>query len=459
MTMRVGLVAAALLFALAFEARADDEALRAPAPSVPPLKLAPAIRYSLANGLRVVLQEDRRLPRVAVHVAYRVGSADDRPGYAGLAHLVEHLTFRGSRHVAAPGSWALLERLGATEVQGTTGLLQTDYWCVIPAQQLENALWIESDRMGFSLEKIDRTNLDRERSIVSQELRLTYAARARAAHLKRALFPEGHPYRPLSTELADLEHFERRHVQRFMQEYYRPDNATLVVVGDFDAVRATALIKRYFGPVVPARMPIPRRRGPAFELEGFKRLLVVAPGRPERMEFVWVVPRLAPAERKRLAVAIDVLVGRLQRRLVVVEALASMVSGGADGVGSVELATVSVQLSARSDAYRVEQAVGAELERLVRNGAGEIEMAENRARRSAQVIFGLEHIQWRAAALAEDPPVEAADELRELRALDSASVVAAARRHLHVRRRLVAYFKYEEEAPRGGEVVMAEQTP
>jgi zinc protease len=455
--LRVGFLVGALLVSAAGHARAADEARRPATPSPLPLKLAPVARFTLGNGLRVALVEDHRLPRVAVHVAYKVGAADDRPGYSGLAHLVEHLTFRGSRHVPAPGAWSLLERLGATEVQGTTELTRTNYWCVIPAHQLENALWIESDRMAFGVEKIDRQNLERERSIVSQELRLRQPGRrSRFGHLMRALFPPGHPYYPSSTELEDLKVFEVRHVRRFMQEYYRPDNASLAIVGDFDSARVKAMVERYFAPIVPARVPIPRRPAAAVELRGLKRLLIAVPERQEEMTFAWIGPVIHGTERKSLELALGVLAARLRHKLMITEALASGVSGGTGAFGATQVSAITVRLSAKSDAYRVENALAAELDRLHRSGVGEIEFSEQRVRSQTQAIFSSEDLAGRAAGLTEEPPVEVAQELRELRALDASSAMAVARRHLSRERRLVAYFKHEEEAPSGGEVLNQE---
>jgi len=185
----------------------------------------------------------------------------------------------------------------------------------------------------------------------------------------------------------------------------------------------------------------------------------VTPDRQERMEFAWIGPRLSPLERKRLGVALDLLAGRVRRRLVIAEGLASGLSAAASGIGPVQLSLITVFLSASSNAYRVEGVLRSELERLHRDGAGEAEVAESRARASAEVIFGLEDIQRRAAGLAEDPPIEPVEELRELRAIDAASVLAAARRYLVSQHRLVAYTKYDQDAPRGGEVVMEEVTP
>jgi zinc protease len=455
--MRVGFLVGALLLAAAGRARAADEAHRPAASSALSLKLAPVVRFTLRNGLRVALVEDHRLPRVAVHVAYRVGGADDRPGYSGLAHLVEHLTFRASRHVPAPGAWALLERFGATEMQGVTQLTWTKYWCVIPARQLENALWIESDRMAFGLEKIDQQNLERERSIVSQELRLRQPGRrSRSRHLMRALFPPGHPYYPSSTELEDLKGFEVRHVRRFMQEFYRPDNATLAIVGDFDAARVREMVERYFGPIVPARVPIARRSAPAVELRGLKRLLVAVPERQEEMTFAWIGPATHGTERKSLELALDVLAARLRHKLMIAERLASGVSAGTDTFGATLFSALTVRLSPRSDAYRVENALGAELEGLHRSGVGEVEFSEQRVRSQTQAILATEDLAGRAAGLAEEPPIEVAQELRELRAIDASSVRAAAHRHLSRERRLVAYYKHQEEAPSGGEVLSEE---
>jgi zinc protease len=421
------------------------------------LKLRAAERYSLPNRLSVVLEEDHRTPRVAVHLSYRVGQLDDPPGYASLAHLVEHLTFRGSRHVPAPGSLALYRRLGATTVQGETRLDETNYYFVLPAEQLENALWIESDRMAFALEKIDRPTLDLERAIVSQELLIRQrTTQTHSGHLLRALFPEGHVYHPQGSELEGLKAIRLRHVQRFMQEYYRPDNATLVIVGDFDPARIKALIARYFGPIVAPRLPLRRSVPARVELPGLKRLMVGVPSNEETMDFLWLLPKITGPEYRSLVFAVDFLAQHLRRELVDNRASASSVTWSLHPLGQNLIAGVEVVLAAKSDPYEVENAVAAALAWLHAKPVQNLQLAVERGRVATNKVSALESLEYRALGATNDAPFDAARDLRDLGAVTPNTVLAAARRHLSRERRLIAYFRSNPAAPRGGTVMHEE---
>jgi predicted Zn-dependent peptidase len=230
----------------------------------------------------------------------------------------------------------------------------------------------------------------------------------------------------------------------------------LAIVGDFDAVRTRAMVERYFAPIVPARVPIARRAAPAVELRGLKRVLVAVPERQEEMTFAWIGPAIYGTERKSLKIALDVLAARLRHKLMIPEALAIGVSAATDAFGPTQLSAVTVRLSPTSDAYRVEDALDAELDRLHGTSIGKVEFSEQHVRSKTQTIFSTEDLAGRAAGLTEEPPVEVAQELRELQAIDVSSVSAAARRHLSRQHRLVAYFKHQEEAPSGGEVLTEE---
>jgi zinc protease len=450
------LLSTVLILALtAHAARAEEQASLVKALQ---LKLRTAERYSLANGLSVVLEEDHRLPRVAVHVSYRVGALDDPPGYASLAHLVEHLTFRGSRHVPAPGSLALYKRLGATTTQGTTGLLETSYFFVLPAEQLENALWIESDRMAFALEKIDGPTLELERAIVSQELRLRQrTTQPYSDHVMRALFPAGHAYHPQASELEDLKTIQLRHVQRFMQEFYRPDNATLVIVGDFNAAHTKALVAQYFGPIVPPRIPLRRAVPTRIELSGLKRLVVGTPGPAELMTFVWLAPRVTGSDYRSLTLAVDLLVKRLHRRLVETTALASGVSWNVHPMKPHVIAGIEVALGSESDPYQIEDAVAVELARLHARPIRDLELTLLRGQHATNKVSALESLEYRALAATNDIPFDAPRELRDLGAVSPNTVLDAARRYLSRERRLVAYFRSDPLAAIGGAVMNEEE--
>ena len=153
--------------------------------------------YALPNGLEVILSQNRRLPMVAVNLWYHVGPANEEPGRTGFAHLFEHMMFQGSKHVPPDGHFQLLEKAGATGLNGTTDYDRTNYFETVPANQLELALWLESDRMGYLLEKVDQAALSNQQDVVRNERRQSvenqpYGLAEEA--IVQALLPKGHPY-------------------------------------------------------------------------------------------------------------------------------------------------------------------------------------------------------------------------------------------------------------------------
>jgi predicted Zn-dependent peptidase len=225
-------------------------------------------QFRLPNGLDVILERDDRQPRVAVLVGYDVGSRDDPPGLGGLAHLVEHLAFRRSRHLPRDfGGGRLLQSAGASDLGGQTAPDFTAYHCVVPSDALALALYVESERMAFSLEKMSSAAISVERDLIWRELRRRNGSPQ--LELGRTalnlFFGEEHPYYLDATDSAALDTARLSQVRAFFQQNYRPDNAHLIIVGDLELESARALVERYFGPIVPSSLPravrpkVPRR--------------------------------------------------------------------------------------------------------------------------------------------------------------------------------------------------------
>src|SRR3954470_23809421 len=232
-------IAAVLSLGLALAARAAD----------PEIKFE---KYQLPNGLTVILSEDHRLPQVAVDVWYHVGAANQTPGHSGFAHLFEHMMFSGSKHVQ-PSPIQALEALGATGLNGTTNFDRTNYFEVVPSNQLAAALWVESDRMGYLLDTLDDQKLKIQRDVVSNEKRQNYENRPygqAGLRLCDLLFPKPHPYYEcVIGDIADIQGASVQDVRQFFRTWYGPQNASLAIVGDFDPKVARRLVERYFGPI------------------------------------------------------------------------------------------------------------------------------------------------------------------------------------------------------------------
>ncbi len=229
----------------------------APASDLPPSKplKVPVIKYEkykLANGLEVLTYENNRLPLVAVDLWYHVGPVNEKAGRTGFAHLFEHMMFEGSEHVGEKAHIKYLEGAGATDINGTTDFDRTNYFETLPSNQLELGLWLESDRMGFLLETLDRAKLTNQRDVVRNERRQGEGTPYELGdeEVYHLLFPKTYPYyADVIGSHADVEAARLLDVRDFFEHYYTPNNASIAIAGDFDPVQLKALLEKYFGPI------------------------------------------------------------------------------------------------------------------------------------------------------------------------------------------------------------------
>jgi predicted Zn-dependent peptidase len=212
----------------------------------------PIETFTLDNGLRVVLSEDHTAPLVAVNLWYHVGSANERTGRTGFAHLFEHMLFQGSESVGANEHFELIQRAGGT-LNGSTWLDRTNYFETVPSNQLELALWLEANRMGYLLSAMTQQKLDTQRDVVQNERRWSMDNQPYGSwweKLPALCFPMDHPFHhSLIGSMADLDAASLEDIAHFFTTYYTPDNAVLSIAGDFDAAAARAMVERQFGPV------------------------------------------------------------------------------------------------------------------------------------------------------------------------------------------------------------------
>jgi len=282
---------------------------------------APTIRldvetYTLDNGLTVLLSQDTRLPVVAVEVRYLVGSANERPGRSGFAHLFEHLMFQGSANYNDE-FFKPLTPIGAA-VNGTTSSDRTNYYERVPSEYLELALWLESDRMENLLPALSQEKLDNQRDVVKNERRQSYEDRPYGMAWLRffeTLFPKGHPYdhTPIGSH-ADLTAATLDDVKSFFKQYYVPSNAVLTIVGDFDREATKTLVERYFGHLPPGqRAPTPKAE--AAKLDTEIHLTELDEVKLPRVYLVWHTPALYAPGDAELDVLASVLTGGKSSRL------------------------------------------------------------------------------------------------------------------------------------------------
>lgn len=276
----------------------------------------PAETFTLPNGLRVVLHEDHRLPTVFLRLRYLAGSSREPAQRTGLAHLLEHLLFHGSTHVADPGSEYY--RAGARHVNASTDQDFVDCYALLPAANLATGLWIESDRMRFLEPTLSRGDLlKNERSIVKNERRLRLDAGPAGAVYEQifaALFPPEHPYHHVPVgSMADLDRITAADLRAYYDLHFQPANAALALVGDLDPRAARSLVEKYFG-TLPATAPPPAPRRVAAGLREERRVSVADPADRERsIMLAWLAtPAYASVEPMALVLK-EVLAGRLRR--------------------------------------------------------------------------------------------------------------------------------------------------
>lgn len=420
-------------------------------------------RYRLPNGLEVILQQDRRQPRVAVVMIYDVGHRDEPHGYAGIAHLIEHLTYRGSRHAPPLAAMTLLEAAGANEINAGLGDDRTMYYALLPASSLELALWIEADRMAFVLEHLEKKSLLLERAVVLNELRERQTpTRLFHDHIARTLYPDSHPYAPPESEAEDTAATELRHVQWFFQKTYRPDNACLSMVGDFDIDATKALVKRYFATIgrPPGRVTRPAARPLSFS--GKQRITIAAPYSRERFAMLWPVPGPETADAAALHLAASALgegpVSRLYRRVVDAAGTASSIATDIEHLDLVSWFNISAELAHDRTHAEVEGLVDREIRRLQSAPLTADELRALKRNTTMQIALAHEHLLARALLLgvsARSRDRKLYDPNREIarvEAVTTAAVLRAAQRHLRLDRRLVAWMKSDSNAPIDGRI-------
>ena len=353
--------------------------------------------FTLSNGLKVIFSQDKRLPMVAVNLWYHVGPANEIPGRTGFAHLFEHMMFQGSKNVAADTHFKLLEAAGASDINGTTDFDRTNYFETVPSNQLELALWIESDRMGYLLDVLDEKALANQRDVVRNERRQSlenqpYGVPDEA--LYQALYPAGHPYHGVVIgSHADLAAAQLGDVQQFFRQYYTPNNASLAIVGDFEPAAARKLVEKYFGSLKKGP-DVPRITATTPPITAEKRLTVTDTVKLPRVYVAWLTPAIHKPGDADADLAAEILGGgkssRLYKALVYDKQIAQTVTATQESLILGSKFTIEATAKPGHTAEEIEAAVNEELRRFADTGpnASELERARNTI--ETQIITGLE---------------------------------------------------------------------
>jgi zinc protease len=357
----------------------------------------PCDEFTLENGLKVLVHEDRKAPIAAVNIWYHVGSKNEKRGKTGFAHLFEHLMFGGSEHL--PGSYIeAMEKVGATDLNGTTSEDRTNYFENVPTSALDYALFAESDRMGHFYNTISQDILDLQRGVVQNEKRQgdnePYALVEDL--VVRSTYPTGHPYdHTVIGSMEDLDGASLGDVQEWFKTYYTPSNAVLVIAGDVSAKEAYEKAQRFFGGI-PAGPPVAHQRSWVAKMTGRHRETAQDRVPQARLYKLWNVPGYGTAEADRLRLAAGVLssgkTSRLYKRLVYDDQIATHVAAYLDEreIGSqfVVVATAKEGVDLRV----VDTAVQEELDRLRQDGPTERELNRLKTQAYAGFVRGIERI-------------------------------------------------------------------
>lgn len=357
----------------------------------------PYERFVLDNGLTVIVHEDHKAPIVAINIWYHVGSKNEKPGKTGFAHLFEHLMFGGSEHSSGRYIDAM-ERIGATDLNGTTNPDRTNYFQNVPTSAVDFTLWMESDRMGHLLGALDQKTLDLQLGVVQNEKRQgenqPYGVTRQL--LTQNTYPAGHPYSWTTIgDMADLDAASMKDVQEWFKTYYGPSNVVLVLAGDIDVKTAREKVAKYFGDI-PSGPPVAHQQVWVAKMTGTHRQVVQDRVPQARIYKVWNVPEYGSADADYLDLVSDCMSNgkssRLYKRLVYEDQIAT------DAAAYVDLREIGgqfvVQATARpgQSLAQVEKEVDEELARFIKSGPTPEELERIKAQYQANFIRGIERI-------------------------------------------------------------------
>jgi zinc protease len=408
----------------------------------------PFSKHTLANGLDVIVHEDRHVPIVAVNIWYHVGSKDEVPGRTGFAHLFEHLMFEGSEHHNS-GYFPPLQRAGAL-LNGSTNSDRTNYWEVVPTGAIDLALWMESDRMGYLLPALTRERFETQRNVVLNERRQTYENRPYGMALMAIMaemFQPDHPYHWMTIGSAeDLRAMQFEDVQAFFRAYYHPSNASLVLAGDLASEQGFELAERYFGDLPRGMRPPPVSAAASLSAE--HRLLLEDRVELPRVYLAYHTPAMFADGDADLDLVSEVLASgknaRLYRRLVYGERVAVDVSAHQNSRELGSFFMIAATAAPGRTLSEVVAMIDAEVQQLATDGPSEAEMERVLAQAEAQFVYRLQTVggfggksdQLNAYNVIKGDPGYFEWDLDRYRAATATSVRDAARRFLRGDRRV-----------------------
>ncbi|MHB0975480.1 MAG: M16 family metallopeptidase [Thiobacillus sp.] len=398
---------------------------------------------TLDNGMRVIVQEDHRAPVVVSQVWYRAGSMDEFNGTTGVAHVLEHMMFRGTKTVP-PGEFSKRIAAAGGRENAFTNRDHTAYFQQLQKDRLELAMQLESDRMANLVIRDDL--FAKEMQVVMEERRLRTDDQPQSVvyeHLMAAAYQESPYRRPVIGWMDDLQHLTAQDARDWYARWYVPNNATLVVAGDVKADDVIALAKRYFG-VLPARaLPVRKPQDEPAQI-GEKRIVVKAPAKVPYLLMAWHAPVLRDWRKDTAPYALEILAGvlsgndsaRLQQALVKTRQIAVSASAGYDDVSrGPGMFMIDATPAPGKSVDALEKAIRDQIGRLQRDGISEAELARVKAQVIAAEVYRRDSLFYQAMQLGEYvtaglPPEALAQRVDKLRAVTAKDVQAAAKQWL-----------------------------
>ncbi len=354
-------------------------------------------KYVLDNGLTLLVHEDHKAPIVAYNVWYHVGSKNEKAGRTGFAHLFEHLMFNGSEN-HNDDYFKPMQKIGATDLNGTTNEDRTNYFENVPVGALDFTLFMESDRMGHLLGAIDQARLDEQRGVVQNEKRQgdNQPFGVTEELITKGCFMPGHPYSwTVIGSMEDLSAAKVEDVKEWFTTYYGPNNAVICLAGDITPEVALEKVKKYFGDIKPGP-PIARYKSWPAKRSGTARQQVQDLVPQYRIYKIWNVPEFGNKEAVYVDLVSDVLsmgkTSRLYKRLVYDEQLVTNVSATTDLREIAGLFTIQADAKPGVDVAKIEKAIDEELARLIAEGPTEAELSKIKTLYFSNFIRGIERI-------------------------------------------------------------------
>jgi zinc protease len=357
----------------------------------------PYQKFVLDNGLTLIVHEDHKAPIVAFNVWYHVGSKNEKSGKTGFAHLFEHLMFNGSENYN-DDYFKPMQKVGATDLNGTTNEDRTNYFENVPTSALDLVLWMESDRMGHLKGAISQAKLDEQRGVVQNELRqgLNQPFGVTEELIVKGTFPPGHPYSwSVGGSIEDVGNAKLEDVHNWFATYYGPNNAVVAIAGDIDAKTVLEKVRRYFGDIPPSP-PISRHSAWIAKRTGTHRETVQDRVSQSRIYKIWNIPGWGTVCADNLDLASSVLAdgktSRLYKRLVYDDQIATSVSASIDAREIAGLFTVQADAKPGVELARVEKAIDEETAKFLAEGPTDKELERVKIQNRARFIQGIERI-------------------------------------------------------------------